>query len=70
MNEETTLEEYTAFEQSVDNSLSTIIAQNDNIIEQNNNIIEGLSLGYKLLFIIFVLLIITWLLKFFINMFK
>lgn len=58
------------FEISVDDSLSTIIEQNDTIIEQNNNIVEGLSLGYKLLFVIFILLIITWLLKFFINMFK
>ena len=65
------------FEILVDDSLSTIIEQNDTIIEQNdtiieqnNNIVEGLSLGYKLLFVIFILLIITWLLKFFINMFK
>lgn len=49
---------------------SQVVEDLTTIIEQNNNIVEGLALGYKLLFVIFVLLIIMWLLKFFINMFK
>ena len=60
----------TEYESTVVGDLTTIIEQNNTIIEQNKNIIDGLALGYKLLFVIFILLIITWLIKFFINLFK
>ena len=68
MNETTAVTEYDF--STIESYCSEMVDNQQTEIEQNKNIIDGLALGYKLVFVIFILLVIIWLYKFFTNIFN